>query len=122
MAEIEADEERKRIEREIEEEERLRLEREYREKMKENESLPKKQRRKRQRAQVQLGAIGIKVPIKDREDSRKKGILYADQRKANKSCMPAYVKINRYVSFSSSNRCSDTISNDNNRIIGFGAS
>ena len=122
MAEIEADEERKRIEREIEEEERLRLEREYREKIKENESLPKKQRRKRQRAQVQLGAIGIKVPTKDREDSRKKGILYADQRKANKSCMSAYVKINRYVSFSSSNRCSDIISNDNNRIIGFGAS
>ena len=109
---IEADEERKRIEREIEEKERkeaerIRLEQEHREKIKDKEKariqrqrdagtyLTKEERKKRHHAQVQLGAAGIEVPARhacqipttDRGDSKKRGILYDDQRKANKSCM-----------------------------------
>lgn len=122
LAEIKADEERKRIERENEEmqrreEEQLRLEQEHREKLKENERnriqrqrdagtyLTKRERRMRQYAQVQLAAAGIELPARhtppilttDHEDSKKRGILYGDRRKANNSCTFFYCPILKLI-------------------------
>ncbi|CAF3572941.1 unnamed protein product [Rotaria sordida] len=96
-AEEQAKEEQRLQEEELKrlEQEKLRLEEEHREKMKQHEglNLTRKQRHKRRHTQIQMGAAGVQISehhvsqstTSNNDKSIKKGILYDDRRKINKT-------------------------------------
>ncbi|CAF4335493.1 unnamed protein product, partial [Rotaria sordida] len=96
-AEEQAKEEQRLQEEELKrlEQEKLRLEEEHREKMKQHEglNLTRKQRHKRRHIQIQMGATGVQISehhvsqsaTSNDDKSIKKGILYDDRRKINKT-------------------------------------